>query len=97
MYLVHEQKHMDGKWEIAWMWLPHFLALDQELHRRVGRKMTEEFKGTPMEKEGETREAMLKRMHDRVIYLILEKYQMPGLKKYLEAVIHLQPSEEPDL
>ena len=90
MYLVHQKKVKDGKWEVAWMWLPHFLAQDQSLHRYVGEKMTESFKGQMVEGD----ESLVIQMHNEVIRLIMEKYPIPGLRPYLEATIHLDPEEE---
>jgi hypothetical protein len=92
MFLVHEKKVGQGKWEVAWTWLPFFLSSDSNLHKFVGQQMTEEFKGQILE-EGQMN-AMQLRMHDRVICLILEKYPIPGLRQYLEASIHLDPEEE---
>jgi hypothetical protein len=91
MYLVHQKKAMDGKWEVAWTWLPYFIAADRGLHDEVDAAMTDEFKGTMLEDE---QNAVLK-MHNRVIELILRKYNMPGLRAYLESIIHLHPEEEP--
>jgi hypothetical protein len=92
MYLVHEKKEKDGKWEVAWMWLPHFLASDKSLHRHVAEKMTSSFKGTTIE-ENSSKGIILQQMHSEVIRLILEKYPIAGLRQYLEATIHLDPEE----
>lgn len=86
MYLVHQKKAKDGKWEVAWMWLPHFLAQDQSLHLYVEKKMTETFKGRIV--EGST---LVIQMHEEVIRLIMEKYPIHGLRLYLGATIHLDP------
>lgn len=91
MFLVHEKKNGVGKWEIAWMWLPHFLALDQELHKKVGKKMTEVFKGTTLSDEPTRRESQVRDMHHQVVNLILEKYPMQGLREYLESIDGLHP------
>lgn len=99
MYLVHEKKHRDGRWEVAWMWLPHFLAADKELHKDVDQKMTLAFKGTMLEGDAmsmypPSMTPILEMMHRKVIELILEKYPIPGLKELLEAYSHLQPDKE---
>lgn len=91
MFLVHEKKDRVGKWEIAWMWLPHFLASDRSLHKYVGEKMTAAFKGETFETPVPT--TLLQQMHDQVIRLILERYPIPGLRQYLESTIHLEPEE----
>ena len=92
MFLVHEKKREPGKWEIAWTWLPHFLAADSSLHKYVGQRMTEMFQGQSAGTPPETAMLALK-MHQAVLSLILEKYPIAGLRNYLEASIHLQPEE----
>lgn len=92
MYLIHQKKHRDGKWEVAWMWLPHFLAADQTLHKYVDQKMTEAFKGELVEDAQVAN--LLERMHQKLLDLILEKYPVPGMRRFLEGYIHLRPGEE---
>ena len=94
MYLVHEKKAKTGKWEVAWMWLPHFLAQDKSLHKYVAEKMTSVFKGEPVEEEASQRNLLLLQMHNEVIRLIMDKYPIPGLRQSLEATIHLDPEEK---
>jgi len=91
MYLVHPKKEKDGKWEVAWMWLPHFLAQDQNLHRHVAEGMTTRFAGQVLEDDRVQKNQVLAEMHNEVIRLILEKYPIPGLRTYLESTIHLDP------
>lgn len=98
MYLIHEKKHRDGKWEVAWMWLPHFLAADRELHRYVDQQMTAAFKGTLLEEDvlsmyPPSMTPILDKMHKKVIELIMEKYPIPGIKEFLEGYAHLRPDE----
>ena len=92
MFLAHQKKDKSGTWEVAWMWLPHFLAVDMELHKHVGQKMTSLFKGESF--EGQPPTVLLQRMHEQVIKLILERYPVPGLCRYLESSIHLHPEEQ---
>jgi len=92
MNLVHQKKHKDGRWEVAWMWLPHFLAADLSLHKFIDQKMTEAFKGEMVEENNV--QALLERMHQKVLDLILEKYPIPGMRRFLEGYIHLRPDEE---
>ena len=94
MYLVHEKKEKTGKWEVAWMWLPHFLASDQSLHRHVAEKMTETFKGQTLEEDQVQKNLVLTQMHNEVIRLIMERHPIPGLRQYLEATIHLDPESQ---
>lgn len=92
MYLVHQKKHRDGKWEVAWMWLPHFLAADHSLRKHVDQKMTEAFKGEMVEKETEAH--LLQRMNQKVVDLILEKYPIPGLRRFMEGYTVLRPEDQ---
>jgi len=94
MYLIHEKKAQDGRWEVAWMWLPHFLAADLELHKFVDQEMTKAFKGTMLEGEEPSMNQLLEQMHQQVINLILKKYPIPGLREFLEGYSHLRPDEE---
>ena len=48
MLLVHPKKGEKGKWEVAWMWLPHFLAIDPEMIKRVDAGMKARFKGADL-------------------------------------------------
>jgi len=93
MFLVHETKNKTGKWQVAWMWLPHFLAADPALHKYVGQKMTETFKGQVVDEDPARRNHFLLQAHNEAIRLILEKYPIPGLRQYLESTIHLNPEE----
>ena len=77
MYLVHPKKGSTTKWEVAWIWLPHFIAADTTLVKHVDNVLTEENRGKPPSQEA---------MHLRVIELIVEKYTFTGLKEYLHAI-----------
>lgn len=90
MKLVHEQKDRPGRWEVAWTWLPYFLASDRALHKYVDQKMTEEFRGTVVQEEAD-RQRLLEQMHHKVIELILEKHPIPGLRKFLSGYTYLEP------
>lgn len=92
MYLVHQKKRFEGKWEVAWMWLPHFLAADQALHKYVDQQMTATFKGTVVDDQDGAR--LVEEMHQRVLDLLLEKYPIPGMRRFLEGYVHLRPEEE---
>jgi len=86
MWLVHERKGSPGKWEVAWTWLPYFLASDKDLIKYVDEEMT---------KELSERQPSVRWMHWKVIDLILQKRPMLGLKSYLEAVSGVYPDEKP--
>jgi len=94
MYLVHPKKAQEGKWEVAWMWLPHFLAQDRSLHRHVAEEMTTRFGGQVLEDDRTQKNQVLMEMHNEVIRLILERYPIPGLRAYLESTIHLDPETQ---
>lgn len=99
MYLVHEDKTKDGRWQIAWTWMPFFLASDQSLHKSVSKAMTEEFRGTMLEGDVHnmyppSMTPILERMHKKVVDLIIEQYPIPGLREYLNAIEGVQPEEK---
>jgi len=85
MYLIHQGKENPSLWEVAWMWVPHFLAQDKDLHLEVDRALTEKWSGT---KDPGARE--VRQMHDQVIEVIVEKYKIPGLGHYLSAILEVQ-------
>lgn len=89
MLLVHRGKHNPGKWEVAWTWLPYFLAADQLLHRHVDKAMTARWKGVENPGLSEVR-----KMHMMVIDLILERYPIQGLGTYLQASMAVTVSDD---
>lgn len=91
MYLVHQNKHRDGKWEVAWMWLPHFLSADESLRKYIDQKMTEAFKGEVVAEETKTQ--LIERMHNKVIDLLVERYPFRGMRKFLETYDQVWLSE----
>jgi hypothetical protein len=98
MWLIHEDAKKKGRWQVAWSWLPYFLATDRALHKWVGERMTEKFKGSKLEGDVHnmyppTMTPLLMDMHKEVINLILERYPIQGLRAYLEATVHVQPEE----
>lgn len=92
MYLVHQKKHREGKWEVAWMWLPHFLAADLELHKFIDQEMTEAFKGQMVDEENPSR--LLERMDQKLIDLIMEKHPIPGLRRFLDGYAWIHPESQ---
>ena len=95
MLLVHPKKMGHGKWEVAWQWLPHFLAADKDLIKSVDKKLSEEFKGTSLEDS----EAVSQQMHNRLIDLIIEKYGIygiGGLREFLEgySCVHIYEDDD---
>lgn len=90
MLLVHEKKGFVGKWEVAWTWLPYFLAADRDLHKEVDQKMTAEFKGMSSEPEGR----LIISMNERVKEIILARHPISGLKGLLDAYSSVILKEE---
>lgn len=88
MLLVFERKDKPGTMEVAWTWMPFFIAADNELIKDVDRKMSEMFKGSTPEKN------TLKVMHAWVIRIVTDKYRIPGLKEYLYAIEKVKPDGE---
>jgi hypothetical protein len=87
MYLVHPIKDKPGAWEVAWTWLPFFLAADRDLIRAVDKTMAEEFAGKAPAEEA---------MDQRVKILILTKYPIVGLAELLESYRHVNLEERTD-
>ena len=85
MLLVFDHKEKVGVWAVAWTWLPFFLAADGELVKQVDQELTARFSGQKVETPGE-RLALAGRMHEVVIELIIKKYPIPGLDRYLGAI-----------
>ena len=95
MRLVHPKRENPRKWEVAWSWLPHFLAADLSLVKHVDEVLTEEFKGTlpPPEQLGRGADYTTYKMHHRVVELIEEKYPIEGLRSYVQGILNVNPEE----
>jgi len=91
MLLVHKKKGFTGKWEVAWTWLPYFLASDRDLHKEVDQKMTVGFKGM----SADPIEPLLTSMNERVKEIILARHPIAGLKVLLDAYGSITLEEEP--
>lgn len=92
MRLVQEKRDHDGRWEIVWVWLPHFLAVDVELQRYVDKKMTEKFRGRYVD----DKEVLAEEMHRAVIDLIVEKHPIRGLRQLLGSYYQVSVNEVED-
>ena len=88
MQLVHENKDEPGKWQVAWTWLPHFIATNPDVVADVSSSLTEMFKGKVVTDD------LIDEMHTTVISLILLKFPWPGLKEYLAMVTSVHPEEK---
>jgi hypothetical protein len=80
--LVHPKKETKGHWEVKWMWLPQFLAMDKELVKQVDQHLTNRFSGADL-----SHPYLPLEMHRAVIDQIVERYKFPGLRAYLEGVM----------
>lgn len=84
MLLAHPKKNNPKKWEVATMWLPYFLAMDQKLLAHLDETLTKECKEIGYSEE---------MIHDRIIDLILERYPISGLREYLYSVTGVNPEK----
>ncbi len=82
--MVLENKDKPGVWQVAWTWMPYFLAADTELVKYVDQEMTELFAD---------RSPTAAEMHEAVVALIEEKYPIKGLRPWLQEIIRVQPEE----
>jgi len=89
MLLVHEVKDRPGKWEVAWTWMPFFLASDGELIKRVDKSMTKALRGAARMKT--TGEELHRLLHSKVLDLVAEAYPLQGLRQYLEGIEGVEP------
>ena len=92
MDLVHQTKDKDGNltgvWEVAWTWLPHFIATNPDIVKYVAGMMTEKFRGMTIGN------GLQQQMNLEVIKLVVAKLPMPGLEEYLLGSLKVRPEEE---
>jgi hypothetical protein len=69
-----------GKVELNFMWLPTFIGMSGLMKAELEKKLVPEFTGKPLTEE------TLDEAHDRAVELILEKFPLPGLRDYLDAM-----------
>jgi hypothetical protein len=69
-----------GVIELTWTWLPTFIGMHTAMKKEIEAKVSPLLVG-----KGATDE-VLDAAHDKVIEIICEKFQLPGLKDYLEAI-----------
>lgn len=79
--LVHPKKSNPLVWEVAWTWMPYFLAADQELHRQVDQELTRLYKGDSPAPELVSR---------TVIRMCCERYPYQGLQEALLALVEVR-------
>ena len=93
MLLVHPKKGRPGTFEVAWTWVPFFIAADSGLIESVDEEMKTRFGGREMLAYGVV-ELMLE-MHEAIIDMVCEKYPIKGLRQYLEAICEVSPEKAP--
>jgi hypothetical protein len=73
-----------GKLELNYMWLPTFIGMSNRMKMELEQKLAPELVGK------ELTEGMLDLAHERVVDFILEKFPLPGLRDYLDAIKFVQ-------
>lgn len=73
-----------GIWGVKWMWMPAFLAMDEELVKSVDARLNQLFQGGDPPMPGILDKA--------VIDTVLKKYPMEGLRPALEALQKVDPT-----
>lgn len=90
MLLVHPKKGNSEQWEVKWTWMPFFLAADTNLHKQVDIHLTARFGNADM-----SNQYLPFEMHRAVIDFVVEKYQFPGLRAYLDGIMAVSAPVEP--
>jgi hypothetical protein len=80
MLLVHQRKANPRVLEVAWTWVPFWLAADKNLIAKIDQELTKQFKGQEMTPD------LLVELDKMVKSKILEAYKIQGLDKVLEAL-----------
>ena len=73
-----------GKLELNYMWLPTFIGMDNRMKQLLEKQLSPELVGKPLTDE------TLDFAHQRVVEFILEKYNLEGLRDYLDALKFVQ-------
>jgi len=70
--------------DLNWMWLPAFIGQDHRMLQQLREELMEVFGGRPIQNE------TMAKIHHFVLDWFDRKYHIKGLRKYLEAVIHVE-------
>jgi hypothetical protein len=81
MRLIQQDKHNANTLEVVWMWLPTFIGQNTHVLGELDHALAARFP-TPLEIGPEK----LDEIHGYVIDYLCEKFNIPGLRQYLEAV-----------
>jgi hypothetical protein len=79
--------------EVAWTWVPFFIADDRELIKSADTELRELFSGKEFLATSQSEDELMLRMHEAVIDMVCEKYPMKGLRQYLEAICEVSPEQ----
>lgn len=69
-----------GVTELSWMWLPTFVGMNSALKKEIEEKVSEMLVGKLATDD------VLDAAHEKVIELVCEKFPLPGLRDYLDAI-----------
>lgn len=75
--------HEEGKVEVRWIWLPTFIGQNIALMKRLDTAL-----GKYLGHRAD--DALLDEMNAFVVDFLCMEYPMPGLRKYLEALKHVE-------
>jgi|WetSurSiteA1Bulk_404760.scaffolds.fasta_scaffold74190_2 hypothetical protein len=84
MLAVQMAKDKGGILELNWMWLPTFIGQNYAVMRELEKVWAERYKGISFTPE--TEEQTLRQIHDFTIQWLSDRFKIPGLKSYLEAL-----------
>ena len=73
-----------GRLELNYMWLPTFVGLNGRMKTDLEEKLGPELLNKEMTDE------VLDFAHDRVVEYLIEKFPVPGLRDYLDALKFVQ-------
>jgi len=69
-----------GVVEFNYMWSPAFIGMNSAMRQELEKKVAPLLEGKPMTDE------VLDAAHDKIVELLCEKFQVPGLRDYLDAI-----------
>jgi hypothetical protein len=69
-----------GVTELAWMWMPTFIGLNNMLKKEIEVEISKWLVGKLATDD------VLDAAHDKVIEIVCEKFPLPGLRDYLDAL-----------
>jgi hypothetical protein len=81
MRVIQQHKDNPKIYEVAWMWLPMFIAQNSALLSNLDHALNARFP-PPVE----VTEEKLDEIHDFVIEWVCQQIKIPGLEKYLQAM-----------